>query len=122
MAGDDQRGSERFNCEAPVIIEDCETGKIYDGSVYNYSRGGMYLELDDCLTPGSEIRIDMEKSRIPSFPESCHGRVVWCEEILGAVVLYNYGVGVQHDLTVKGSHTADKFQVIAGGLIKDDSL
>jgi hypothetical protein len=63
----------------------------------------------------------MEKSRTSSFPESCHARVVWCEEIPGAVVLYNYGIGVQHDLTARSSHMAEKFQVIAGGLIRDDS-
>jgi hypothetical protein len=121
MAIDDQRGSERFNCEASVSIEDCEREKFYDGSIYNYSRGGMYLELDYRLKPGAEIRIDMEKSRIPSFPESCRARVVWCEEIPGAVVLYNYGVGLQYDLTVKTCQMADKFHVIAGGLVKDDS-
>jgi hypothetical protein len=121
MAADDQRGSERYHCEAPVVIEDCETGKVYDGSVYNYSRGGMYLEVDVYFKPGVEIQIDTEKSRTPSFPESCRARVVWCEEISGAVVLYNYGVGVQHDLIIRSSQTADKFQVIPGGLIRDDS-
>jgi len=122
MPIDEQRTGDRYNCETPVIIEECETGQLYDGSIYNYSRKGMYLELDHQLNPGAEIRIEMEKSGIPSFPESCRARVIWCEEIPGAVVLYNYGIGVQHDLTVKSAHMADKLQVIAGGLIKDDSL
>lgn len=122
MAADDQRGSERYECDAAVVIEDCATGKVYDGSVYNCSRGGMYLELDAYLKAGAEIRIDIEKSRSAAIPESCRARVVWCEEIPGAVVLYNYGAGVQHDLTARSSHTADKLQVIPGGLIRDDLL
>jgi hypothetical protein len=122
MPIEEQRSSDRHNCEVPVIIEECETGELYDGSIYNYSRKGMYLELDHPLNPGKEIRIEIEKSELPFFPQSCCAKVVWCEEIPGAVVLYTYGVGVQHDLTVKTAHMADKLHVIAGGLIKDDSL
>jgi len=46
MPINDQRATERFNCEAPVVLEDFQTGERHDGSMYNYSRGGMYIELD----------------------------------------------------------------------------
>ena len=116
-----KRTSERFNCEAPVVIENCETGKQYDGSMYNYSREGMYLELDYPCRPGLEIRIEIEKAKNSSGPKSCQAKVIWCEEIPGAVVLYNYGIGVLHDQALKFSKAVKRFQVIDGGAPKDKS-
>ena len=110
-----QRASERFNCEAPVIIENCETGVNYDGSLYNFSREGMYLELDYPFRPGAEIRIFIEKEMNPFPLKSCQAKVVWCEEIPGAVVLYNYGIGVISEPMLKYSSIVERFQVIDGG-------
>ena len=110
-----QRASERFNCEVPVIIENCETGVNYDGSLYNYSREGMYLELDYPFRPGTEILVLMEEEMSPFRPKSCQAKVVWCEEIPGAVVLYNYGIGVINDPMVQFSSIVERFQVIDGG-------
>jgi hypothetical protein len=110
-----QRASERFNCEAPVIIENCETGVNYDGSLYNYSREGMYLELDYPFRPGTELRILIEKEMSPSPLKSCRAKVVWCEEISGAVVLYNYSIGVIKDPMLEFSGIIERFQVIDGG-------
>ena len=117
----DQRASKRINYEAPVFIENCETGESYDGSMYNCSQGGMYVELDYPLKPGTEIRIETENATYSSRSKSCLAKVVWCEEIPGAVVLYNYGIGVLIDLTVKFSKIEKKFQVIDGGAIKNKS-
>ena len=71
MPINDQRASERFNCEAPVVIEDFQTGQRHDGSMYNYSRGGMYIELDSPLTPGSKVRILIENVLVGVLSESC---------------------------------------------------
>ena len=114
----DQRASERINYESPVIIENCETGESYDGSAYNYSRGGMYVELDYPLKPGTGIRIETEKVEYASCSRSYRAKVVWCEEIPGAVVLYNYGIGVLIDLTNRFAKIKKKFQVIDGGATK----
>jgi len=119
MSFNDQRGTERFHCEAPVVIEDCQTGKKYDGSMYNYSRGGMYVELDHPLNPGSEVRILIENVQKKKQPESCRAKTIWCKEIPGAVVLYDYGIGVRYDLDVNGSNQLIKFHVIDGGVRKD---
>ncbi len=115
MTIDDQRTSERFSLEAPVNIQNCRSGEYHDGSIYNYSRGGMYIELDYPLAVGSQIHIVMEKPGDLPRGETCRARVIWCEEIPGAVVLYNYGIGVQYDLTVKSSRLTEKFHVIDGG-------
>lgn len=115
MPINDQRTSERFNCEAPVVIEDCQTGKQYDGSMYNYSRGGMYVELDYPLKPGSQVRILIEKKTANDRTESCLAQTVWCKEIPGAVVLYDYGTGVAYDLDANSSNYISRFHVIDGG-------
>ena len=116
---DDQRASMRFNCETPVTIENCETGKNFEGTLYNYSREGMYLELDYPFRPGSEINVFIEKEDGYSHPECHQAKVVWCEEIPGAVVLYNYGVGVLSDSSEIFSNVAERFQVIDGGAQKN---
>jgi hypothetical protein len=115
MPNNDQRTSERFNCEAPVVIEDCHTGAQYDGSIYNYSRGGMYVELDQPLRPGSHVRILMEKRTAEDRSGSCLAQTVWCKEIPGAVVLYDYGIGVRYDLDVNSPNYINRFHVIDGG-------
>jgi hypothetical protein len=121
MSLNDQRSTERFYCEAPVVIENCQTEERYDGSMYNYSRGGMYVELDIPLKPGSEVRILIESSENTTSPESCMAKTVWCKEIPGAVVLYDYGIGVQYDLDVNYSNYINKFHVIDGGANKNNT-
>ena len=116
MSRIEQRAAERYNFEAPVIIENCQTGERYDGSVYNYSRGGIYVELDHLLAPGSEVRILFENAKNISGFEICQAKTVWCREIPGAVVLYDYGVGVRYDLDVNCSSYLKKFHVIDGGV------
>jgi hypothetical protein len=121
MSLNDQRRTERFNCEAPVVIEYCQTGERYDGSMYNYSRGGMYVELDFPLKAGSEVRILIESGESATSPESSVAKTVWCKEIPGAVVLYDYGIGVQYDLDVNYSNYIKKFHVIDGGANKTNT-
>jgi hypothetical protein len=115
MPLNDQRTTERFNCEAPVVIEDFQTGERHDGSMYNYSRGGMYIELDYPLKPGSKVRILIENGKNVVRSESCLAKTIWCKEIPGAVVLYDYGIGLRYDLDVNGSNYINKFHVINGG-------
>ena len=116
MSINDQRATERFNCEAPVVIEDVQTEERHDGSMYNYSRGGMYIELDYPLKPGSKVRILIENGKNVVSPESCVAQTIWCKEIPGAVVLYDYGIGVRYDLDVNSSSYNNKFHVINGGV------
>jgi hypothetical protein len=115
MLSEEKRASKRLNCEAPVIIENCQTGEYYDGSMYNYSQEGMYVELDSFLKPGCDICIVVEKGKNSSHSECRRARIIWCREIVGAVVLYNYGAGVQYDSTAKTADCRNIFKVIEGG-------
>ena len=121
MPINDQRTTERFNCEAPVVIEDFQTGKQYDGSMYNYSRGGMYVEMDYPLKPGSKVRILIENAKNATRPENCLAKTIWCKEIPGAVVLYDYGIGVRYDLDVNASNSINNLHVIDGGASKNNT-
>ena len=116
----ERRAGGRINCDAPVIIENCQTGAYYDGSMYNYSRGGMYVEMDFPLKPGSVIRIAVEKAKDSSRPNSCQAKTVWYKEIPGAVVLYNYGIGIQYDSTVQLAECIKNFRIIEGGATKNN--
>ena len=111
----DQRADERFNCGSPVVVENCETGDLYDGSMYNYSREGMYIELDSPFKPNTKIRISGENVKTSSRMKSCHAKVRWCEKIKGAVVLYSYGIGILVDKKDKFSKITRNFKVIEGG-------
>jgi Tfp pilus assembly protein PilZ len=121
MSINNQRATERFNSEAPVVIENCQTGELHDGSMYNYSRGGMYVELDYPLKPGSEVRILIENTKNATRSERCLAKTVWCKEIPGAVVLYDYGIGVRYDLDANCSNYMNKFHVIDGGASKNNT-
>ena len=114
----EHRASERRQCDTPVIIENCQTGEHCDGSLYNYSRCGMYLEIDIPLKPETEIRIVVEKSGNYSHPDSCQAKVIWCKEVPGAVVLYNYGIGVKHDSKIQLAGCVRNFRIIEGGAAK----
>jgi hypothetical protein len=115
MRSEEQRASKRLIFEAPVIIENCQTGEYYDGSMYNYSYGGMYVELDSFLRPGTDICIVVEKEKNSSHNECRRAKIIWCREIAGAVVLYNYGAGVQYDPAAEPADCRKVFKIIEGG-------
>ena len=75
----------------------------------------MYVELDHPLNPGSEVRILIENSQDATQSESCLTKIVWCKDIPGAVVLYDYGIGLRYDLDVNDSNRLNRFHVIEGG-------
>lgn len=115
MPSKEKRSSERISYEAPVVIENSDTGRRYDGTMYNYSRDGMYFEIDSALKPGTQIVIVVKLSGSAPGPIRYHAKVRWCEEILGAVVLYNFGIGAEYDFLVKPPISTHKFKVIQGG-------
>ena len=61
----------------------------------------------------------MENEKNTDRPGSCLAETIWCKEIPGAVVLYDYGIGVRYDLDVNSSNYLNKFHVIDGGANKN---
>ena len=120
MAKDDHRASKRLAYEAPVTVENCDNGEYFYGRMYNYSLGGMYFETDYPLPSGAEIRVAIRKSKNGPGFDHFRAKVKWCEEIPEAVVLYNYGVGVQYLPSFTQSKCGGKLKVIQGGANRTD--
>jgi len=116
MFPDDQRASRRFAHEAAIIIEKCDSRTYYThGRMYNYSSGGIYFESDVAFQPGTQVQIDIENPSDDFSSGHLFGEVKWCEEIAAAVVLYDYGIGVEFDRSMDRSANNEKLKVIRGG-------
>jgi hypothetical protein len=112
----DQRTSKRFNHETPLVIENCDSGTYFYGRMYNYSQGGIYFESDTPCQTGARVRFDIERSKIALDADQYVAEVKWCAEISAAVVLYDYGIGVEFDPKMNPSTANGKLKVIKGGV------
>ena len=115
MSADDQRASQRFVREAAVVIENFDSATYTYGRMFNYSAGGLYFESDIAFRPGTKVRIDFEKEGRVLGADHLIANVKWCKEISAAVVLYDYGIGVEFDHLMNLSAGNGKFTVIEGG-------
>jgi hypothetical protein len=111
---DDQRVYKRFDHEAPLIIKNFDSGRYASGRMYNYSRGGIYFESDAVFKPGTCVRVDIEESQNSLVADHYFATVKWCKEIFAAVVLYDYGVGIEFDPAKNRSAGARKLRLIQG--------
>jgi len=112
----EKRDCARFYHEAPVVIEKCGTGLFYEAMMYNYSLQGMYFESDLALIPGTRVNLWLADLPEDSLPEITSAEVRWNEEIIGAVVLYNYGTGIKYSRPIKHKDLPRQFRIIQGGL------
>jgi len=112
----EKRDCARFYHETPVVIEKCGTGVFYEGMMYNYSLLGMYIESDLALIPGTRVNLWLSELPANALPEISAAEVRWNEEIVGAVVLYNYGTGIRYSRPIKHQDLPRQFRIIQGGL------
>ena len=112
----EKRDCRRFGYELPVIVEECDTGIQSNARMYNYSLHGMYFESDLALLSGTRVNIWMSNLDKPSQPEIRSAEVRWCEEIIGAVVLHNYGMGIRCPQPLTYREFPQHLQVLQGGL------
>ena len=112
----EKRDCGRFCYELPVIIEECATGIYFNARMYNYSLQGMYFESDLSLLSGARVNVWLSNLAGSSSPDINFAEVRWCEEITGAVVLYNYGAGIRYHEHISYRELPRHFQVIQGGL------
>ena len=89
------RNSERFHLEAPVSVEDNRTGYRYDGTMFNYSKSGMYLQSDYAPRPGRKIRINVNKLPSISSPRNYVAEVRWRRPLSRKSSPWAYGTGVK---------------------------
>jgi hypothetical protein len=112
----EKRDCARFYHEAPVVIEECGSGFYHEARMYNYSLQGMYFESDLALVPGARVNLWFSDLPQNSLPEVNAAEVRWSEEIAGAVVLHNYGVGIRFNRSAKHSDLPRQFELIQGGM------
>jgi len=112
----EKRDCARFHHEAPVVIEKCGTGLYYEARMYNYSLQGMYFESDLVLIPGTRVNLWLSDFPEDSLPEINSAEVRWNEEIIGAVVLFNYGTGIRYNRPIQHKDFPRHFRIIQGGL------
>ena len=90
------RNGERFYSEMPVSVEDKRTGYRYDGTMFNYSKSGMYLESNYAPRPSRKIRIKVNGlSDLPS-PQKYFAEVRWRQPLTKQASAYSYGIGVKY--------------------------
>jgi hypothetical protein len=111
----EKRDCARFYYEAPVVIEQCNTARYYEARMYNYSLHGIYIESDLGLAPGDQVNLWISGSPENTLPGIEHAEVRWCEEICGAVVLYNYGCGIKYRRPADQDAFSRNFRIIQGG-------
>jgi hypothetical protein len=110
-----RRASIRRDCDSGIRIEDSITAERSSGRIYNFSRGGAYVELDHRLLPGIELNITVEPGdQAPPFTEF-KGTVRWSHEIHGAVVLNDFGAGLRFSEPPIRRRLSSRLQVIKGG-------
>jgi Tfp pilus assembly protein PilZ len=93
------RSYERVGCEVPVLIEDTEIRKVTPAKMFNYSKGGVYVESEKAPRIGKGVIIHMVNYSVDAVaPEDMrryYARVVWVNKLSGAVIFNRYGVGVK---------------------------
>ena len=90
------REGERFYLQAPVLIEDNRTGYRYDGTMFNYSASGMYLESDYAPRPGRKLRLNIEKSPYFSSNRNYLAEVRWRQPNKIKASAFAYRIGVKY--------------------------
>ena len=111
----EKRDCARFYHEIPVAVEECGTGVHFAARIYNYSLHGMYFESDHPFLTGTRVNVWLSNLPESSYPVIDFAEVRWCQEITGAVVLYNYGAGIRYHQPIKYPEFPMHFQVIEGG-------
>ena len=100
-----ERAYDRITYDAPILFEDYDTRTTSPGTIYNYSKGGMYLEVEYFPMNGTGALIHMMNySPDASEPENLikyYVQVKWVEKISGMVVFNRYGIGVEYCNDVK---------------------
>ena len=92
----DPRNGERFYFETPVSIEDHRTGYRYDGTMFNYSKSGMYLETGYAPRPSRKIQIKVDNLSDFLSPRKYAAEVRWRQPLIKKASAYSYGIGVKY--------------------------
>ena len=91
-----QRASQRFNIQVSVILEDFRTGFFYNGTIYNYSTDGVYLESVYAPRPGRQIRLKVNETHDIFNTDPYPAVIRWRRSLYDDSSEYSYGIGIQY--------------------------
>ena len=91
-----QRSTQRFEVEAFVMLEDFQTNFHYNGTIYNYSADGVYLESDYAPRPGRKMRIRFNGARDIFDAGLYLAEIRWRQALADDTSDYAYGLGMQY--------------------------
>ena len=102
----DSRTDERFATEAEIICQpygSTRTMRSVQGVIRNFSRGGLYIEIDHAFKTGTILMVRMVGCQAtPSTPECrekprsiCLGEIKWQQD-LGPEEAPHYGMGLRY--------------------------
>jgi hypothetical protein len=113
---EERRKERRLPYQTPVLIRPRQGRRWYNGSMFNFSRKGMYIESEFNGRPEQQISIVVETPPYGSGPYLHRACICWTKELTDPVVLYRHGFGVAHQTTVDYSldRTALPIQIRSG--------
>ena len=92
--GIERREHKRLPCENPILHNTSPPDFFHKGTMYNYSKRGLYFESNEDLLEGHEISISIIKPRQQST-EKPHQyfdvKIVWCRKLSGSSYQVGYG-------------------------------
>ena len=93
----DRRKHERVPCETHILHSTSPADFFYNGTMYNFSKGGLYFESGEDLLPGHEITISIKEPPQQFINESHQYfdvKIMWCLEIQGSGHQIGYGAKI----------------------------
>ena len=93
----DRRKYERIPCETPILHNTSPADFFYKGTMYNFSKDGLYFESSEDLLPGHEVAISIKNPprRFIKMPQQYFDvRIMWCLEVQGSSYQVGYGAKI----------------------------
>ena len=92
--GNERRENERIKCETPILHNTIPPDFFYRGTMYNFSKSGLYFESNEDLSRGDQISISI-KNTPQQFINKSHQyfdvKIVWCDVLQGSSYQIGYG-------------------------------
>jgi len=92
--GKESREYERFPCKTPILHSTNPTDFFYSGTMYNFSKRGLYFECDEDILEGHEISISIirPQQQLIKKPHQYFGvKIIWCKNLSGSSYKVGYG-------------------------------
>jgi hypothetical protein len=95
--GNERREHERFPCETTILHDTSPPDFFYKGTMYNFSKKGLYFESNEYLLQGHEISISINKPP-QQFTIKPHQKfsvkIMWYQELQGSSYQSGYGAKI----------------------------